>query len=121
MPTAEHTPPSAERPLDEESPRPPIWAFVRRQGGQWHATAIDYSIVGSGATPDEAVESLSTLVEEYLRSCERDGISPEEARRPIPPRWSASLMADVLRDVVRLAVRRRQGHRGSVLLPRHGC
>lgn len=98
-----------------------LWTFLRRQGGQWHATAIDYSIVGSGDTPEEAFHSLQAMVDEYLACCEREGLSPEEAMRPLPPRWAASMLADGLRRAARLALRRRRGHSGQILLPRHGC
>lgn len=117
-----HTNPATERPLQHDSERPAIWAFLRQQGGQWHATAVDYSIVGSGSTPEEASESLRAMVEEYLRSCARNGLSAEEARRPIPPRWTVALVIDLLREVVRLVLHRQSGRRGGrVLLPRHGC
>lgn len=99
-----------------------LWAFVRRQGAQWHATSIDYSIVGSGASPEEALESLRSMVAEYLDSCARDGVSREDALRPIPLRWSLSLFADSLKRSVRLPFRRhRDSPGGQVFIPRVGC
>lgn len=99
-----------------------LWAFVRRQGGQWHATSIDYSIVGSGSSPEEALESLRSMVAAYLESCAQDGLAPEDALRPISLRWSLSFFADSLRRSARLPFRRRRDSPGGqVFIPRVGC
>lgn len=99
-----------------------LWAFVRRQGGQWHATAIDYSIVGSGDSPEEALESLNGLVAAYLDSCAREGLSSDDARRPVSLGWSLSFAVDGFRRAFRLARRKDRGSpRGQVWIPRVGC
>ena len=117
MATAD-TNPANRRSLVDEQAFPDIWAYTRRQGGQWHATALDYSIVGSGATREEALRKLRDMVDAYLVSCAEDGLSPADARRPISPRWTLSLLGDLVGEAVRLALHRRSG-RGRVLLPRH--
>jgi hypothetical protein len=96
--------------------------YVRRQGGQWHATAIDYSIVASGDTPEEAARKLAAMVDDYRELCARDGVSPADARRPLPPRWSGALLLDIARYALRLALHRgRHQPGGQWLVPRHGC
>jgi hypothetical protein len=117
MSTLEHTEhqPATSR---QDANGPSVWAYLRKQGGQWHATAVDYSIVGSGATQEEALRKMREMVDDYLESCAHEGISEEDARRPIPPRWTLSLMGNLLTEVARLALRR-EGRQGRVYVPRH--
>lgn len=116
---AEHPPVGAATDRQDDAY---LWAFVRHQGGQWHATSLDYSLVGSGESPEEALESLRSMAAAYLESCARDGLSPREALRPVPLRWSLSFFVDSLKRSIRLPFRqRRDSPGGQVFVPRLGC
>lgn len=70
-----------------------VHTFVRHQGGQWHATAADYTIVGSGETPRLAIDQMLELLADYFAMCAAEGLSLEESRRPIGRRWQLQLQA----------------------------
>jgi methylmalonyl-CoA mutase N-terminal domain/subunit len=70
-----------------------VHIVLRRQDGRWSATAVDYSVVGQGASAEEAIDEVVSGVVSYLRWCLRDGLSLEEARRPIGWRWRLELDA----------------------------
>jgi hypothetical protein len=74
----------------------PVHVFVHRQAGRWSAIAVDYTIVGQGDTHDEAMQRLGELLVSYLNSCVHDGMSLEEAKRPISRRWRAQLRLELL-------------------------
>lgn len=82
-----------QAPHDGEPVEPeiPVRVFVHRQAGAWSAIAVDYTIIAQGDTHDEAVQRVGELLCSYLNSCARDGMSLEQARRPIGWRWWTQL------------------------------
>ena len=45
----------------------PVTVAYRRTGGEWICTALQFDIVGTGATRDEAFDELRALFQTYLR------------------------------------------------------
>ena len=81
------TKPAAEQPVK----RAPEWPDVIRvsiwlvqDGENWQSLAAEFDIAGQGASQGLALRNLQELVIEYLESCIEDGMSFEEALRPIP-------------------------------------
>lgn len=70
-----------------------IRAFLDIEDDHWVAIAMDYTIVGVGASPDEAVDRMLCLFWEYVRVCEEEGKTLAEARRPLPIKWRLELRA----------------------------
>jgi len=77
-----------------------VHVVLRRQDGRWSATAVDYSVVGQGVSPEEAIDEVIGSVVSYLRWCLRDGLTLEEARRPISWKWRLEL--DAFKQVERV-------------------
>ena len=71
--------------------------FIRvasyRQHEQWYAVAEDFDVVGIGTTEGAATQEVAALVEAYLRSYHRDGLSYRAAWRPIPVRARLAYVA----------------------------
>jgi hypothetical protein len=59
-----------------------VWLIA--QGGQYYALAEDFDIAGMGASAAEALNDMADLVCGYFTSAVADGLSFEDARRPIP-------------------------------------
>lgn len=91
-----------------------VHLVVRREDERWSAVAVDYTIVGQGTTPDEAVEAAMDAVVSYLRWCHDDGMTLDEARRPIPGRWRLEIEAQRLIGRLRETL-----HRPSSMLDKH--
>lgn len=68
-------------PPPEESIELVIW--IVPENGQWTALAQDFDVVGLGPTQEAAVANMDELLSDYLMLNWRDGMSLEQARRPI--------------------------------------
>lgn len=96
--------------------------FIRvaglRRHGQWYAIAEDYNIAGMGPTEEAAYLDVAVLVDAYLRSCHREGLSYREAWRRVPRRKK---LMNVLRSTLARALRERApaplAEEGRFLLP----
>jgi hypothetical protein len=56
--------------------------MVRREHGNWYATAREFTVTGMGDSPRSAVREAAELVVDYLLAYFRDGQPYEAARRP---------------------------------------
>jgi hypothetical protein len=99
--------------------------FVRvagfRKHGQWYAVAEDYNIAGMGPTEEAAYRDVAVLVEAYLRSCYRQGLTYKDSWRRVS-RIKKLLYA--LRSTLARALRDRApaplAEEGRFLLPLNG-
>lgn len=75
-----------------------IIAIARRgdDDDRWSVILPQFTIVGLGDDLDDAVLEAQEMLVDYLRICVRDGLSYEEARRPISLGWYAKLLAGVV-------------------------
>jgi hypothetical protein len=64
--------------------------------GAWSAIAPDYTVVGVGDSPEAAVSSVTAMLEDYFAWCAREGMTAEQARRPISLRWRFELAIRLL-------------------------
>lgn len=78
-----------------------VRVLVRWQGTHWGAVIPDFTITGQGATPDAAARNAFEGLMLYLEDCARDGLSFEDARRPISWRWRLELRAQAILDRAR--------------------
>lgn len=69
--------------------------FLRWEDDHWAAISVDYTIVGTGPTMNDAIVDMIALIEDYLSWCIRDGLSLDEARRHISPAWALRLRGEV--------------------------
>jgi hypothetical protein len=83
--------------------------------GVWEVLLPSYAIVGRGASFDDAVHQASEQLEDYFRLAARDGLSFEQAARPISARWMTKLLAETAASV---AVRRLRHTRARMRLLR---
>jgi predicted RNase H-like HicB family nuclease len=74
----------------------PVRLYIHPEDEQWVAVADAYTIVGTGSTAEEAASRAMELLFSYLSSSHRDGISLEDARRPIPRLWHLKLKLKML-------------------------
>lgn len=99
--------------------------FIRvagfRKHGQWYAVAEDYSIAGMCPTEEAAYRDMSALVEAYLRSCHREGLSYRDSKRRAP---RTKKLVYVLGSMLARALRHRApaplAEEGRFLLPLNG-
>jgi hypothetical protein len=101
---------TADRPQQADDGVVPVRIVVRPEAKHWAVVALDYSVVGIGATPDEAVNRLCVAMREYLEICWREGMTLDQARRPARGRWRIELEArwvlNRLANRIRLALHR---------------
>jgi hypothetical protein len=97
-----------------------IQTFLRHQDGHWHAVARDYSVVGRGRSPDEAVENMLEMLDDYFRACGDDGLSLDQVRRPIPLRWYLELRAHWFMGLFARLLRRAGPRDIEIMVPRGG-
>jgi hypothetical protein len=76
-----------------------IWLV--QDGETWQSLAAEFDIAEQGASQGLALKNLQELVIEYLESCIEDGMSFEEALRPIPMRERLRLQAGRLMTPIR--------------------
>jgi hypothetical protein len=63
-----------------------VRALARRYpDGHWEAVALDFSIAGVGDSPEAALGNVLELLDEYLCMSASQGLTFEEARRPLRP------------------------------------
>jgi hypothetical protein len=60
-----------------------IYTTVGEQHGQWYAVATDFSVVGMGATKQDACADLTGALESYLRSIYDEQREMQSAWRPL--------------------------------------
>jgi hypothetical protein len=90
-----------------------IFAFVcePEDGENWEVLLAEYTIAGRGESFHEALDEAFELLEDYWRMCASEGLSFDEARRPIRRTWFAGLLAraaaGATRDRLRDHARRR--------------
>lgn len=58
----------------------------------WEVTLPAYTLVGRGATLDEALNQASELLLDFFAICADDGLTFEESERRVPKRWLASIL-----------------------------
>jgi len=92
-----------------------VRAIVRPEDDHWSAVATDYAIVGVGETPEAALDRMATMLGEYLALCLSEGMTINDARRPVTGAWRAKLEAALLAGkVTRIVHRHRpQGSRDA--------
>lgn len=71
----------------------PVRIVFRPEDDHWAAVAPEYSIVGVGETPEVAYERIGSALQEYFDRCSGEGLSLQQARRPIRGRWRAEVEA----------------------------
>lgn len=80
-------PPVAEavRPRDHEDAAAviPLLVWLTHEHDQWYALAEDFDAAGVGASPHAAIDDMCEVLGEYLHACAAEGLSLDEARRPI--------------------------------------
>lgn len=86
-----------------------VWAR-RNAGYGWETMIPEFSIAGMGDTLDTALDNALELLDDYLVLCARDGMSFSAARRPLPIREQARLIAEF--TVGRIVGRLGSGHSG---------
>lgn len=98
-----------------------VHAWVFPEGEGWTALIEEYDIAGVGHQREAAVKQARELLEDYLMISARDGLSPEEARRPIPLGTKARLAARVvgLRLLARMSRRPRPARLDEAIVPHH--
>jgi hypothetical protein len=62
-----------------------------RDDGTWAGIAVDYTVVGTGDSPEAATKALEGMLIDYLNWCLADGMTLEQARRPISRSWRSRL------------------------------
>lgn len=88
-----------------------VWAR-ENDGYGWETLIPEFSIAGMGKSVDAALENAIELLDDYLLLCARDGMSFNQARRPLPTREMARLVAGFsLGRVVRRLGQGRSGRR----------
>ena len=83
-----------------------VRVFLVREDGSWTAIARDFTVLGTGASQEEAIRRLGEFLADYLDICEREGKSLAEARRPLSLRWRAQLQVLRIRSAAAGAMRR---------------
>lgn len=123
---------TAEKPADDRQAANdvlPGWprvirskVFYGREDEHFFAIDADFDIVTQAATVDEALASLSRLLCSYLNSCVADGITLDEARRPIPVRLRLKLHAQAILTGPLHALRKSTAgtHESEILFPDSG-
>lgn len=95
-----------------------VKVFLGYQAGHWHAIAGDYTVLGQGDTPEQAVLRMSEMLGDYFSEVHRDGGSLADAHRPISFRWRLELLArEMLGRVQRLVHRSRPSRDVTVFFP----
>lgn len=95
----------ADSPVTHEMPQLPetwvpddavIFGIGRHhvEDGVWEVVLPHYTIVGRGASFDEAVHQASEELEDYFRLMARSGVPFDDAGRPIGTRWLARILAE---------------------------
>lgn len=92
------------RQPDEETLLVHVWLV--REESHWTAIARDFTVLGTGASPEEAIHRLREFLADYLDICEREGRSVADAKRPLPPKWRAQLRLLQARSIAAGLVRR---------------
>jgi hypothetical protein len=68
-----------------------IRTFLGRQDGQWNAIAVDYTVIGVGDSPGEAVNRMLEMWTDYVSLVVRDGGTLKDAKRPISRKFALEL------------------------------
>lgn len=68
-----------------------VWLIPEED--HWVALMEEYDIVGMGPSPEAAVVEMDELFADYVQIVLAEGLSLEEAKRPIPLRQRAALHA----------------------------
>jgi hypothetical protein len=81
----------------------------------WEVLLADYTIAGRGDSFHAALEESMELLEDYWRMCASEGLSFEQARRPIRPSWFASLLTRAVAGAIRDRLRDHASRRPRLL------
>ncbi|NLO27287.1 MAG: hypothetical protein GX113_03775 [Actinobacteria bacterium] len=84
--------------------------IVRREGEYWASIVLDYNVVGTGDTSDEAIKSSIWMAEAYIEEGRKLGRTLGELRRPAPLRLRIKFR--VLKCLSRLSPGNRPGTDG---------
>jgi predicted RNase H-like HicB family nuclease len=84
-----------------------VTVFVHWEEDHWSAVIPDFTITGRGDTPEAAIANAGEGLCGYLDLCRSQGMSFEDARRPISRRWRMQIRAALLRTRI---VRKLGGH-----------
>lgn len=83
-----------------------VRVYLVREDDYWTAIARDFTVLGTGASQEEAIRRLGEFLADYLDICEREGKSLAEAKRPLSLRWRLQLRLLRTRSVLAGAMRR---------------
>ncbi len=89
-----------------EGPRVQVFALFDAQADTWESVVPEFSISGTGASADEAIENALELLHDHLYLCAREGQSFEQSRRGMGWRWALS----AARAILGLWLRERREH-----------
>lgn len=78
-----------------------IMIWLVQDGDHWQALAADFDVVGQGRSQALALRNLQEHVIEYLDSCIDEGMTYEQALRPIPLREKVRLESGRLMAPIR--------------------
>lgn len=84
-----------------------IHVVLSSEDDHWSALLPDYTIAGRGDDPTSAAINACEMLFDYLRACEADGISVEDARRPLPLKWRLEVQAKLFISKLMPSRRRR--------------
>jgi hypothetical protein len=63
--------------------------IAKREGDFWASIVLDYNIVGTGDTPEDAIKRSLWMTRAYIEEGRKAGSSLAELRRPAPLRLRA--------------------------------
>lgn len=108
MSVLEQTQELPELPEDWVSADTQIWAWARRnREGTWEAVYPWYSVVGRGSSFPEARREAAEMLSDYFRMCVADGMTFDQATRPVSLRWALREILASMGGVIALQVRGR--------------
>lgn len=82
--------------------------LARREGGYWASIVLDFNIVGTGDSPEDAIVRSIHMAKAYIEEGCEAGKTIRELKRPVP--WRARLDYRYLHFRSRLALRKKQDH-----------
>jgi hypothetical protein len=75
--------------------------YIDEHDGRYQAVVPEYTVTGVGATEQAALDDVLCSLVDYLNWCLADGMTLEQARRPISKRWYAKLVVTTKLDTIK--------------------
>jgi len=92
-----------------------VRVVLKPEHEHWSALLPEWTIAGRGDDPRAAAQNAVELLADYLQACADDGVSIDEARRPVPLRWRAEIELGLL--LGRLRAKSHRPRREQAVLP----